>query len=52
MDDEATVNLMGDMNLSEGIINIYVIEVIARDGYTTQEYRLNITRDSEEYTLS
>jgi len=50
-DTEATVNLMGDLELKEGIVNIYVIEVIARDGFTTQEYRLNITRDSEEYTI-
>ena len=52
IDDEATVNLMGDFTLEEDIVNVYIIEVIAKDGYTTQEYRLNITRDSEEYTLS
>ena len=50
-DENATVNMMGDLNLVDGIINIYVIEVIAKDGYTTQTYTLNITRDSEEYTL-
>jgi hypothetical protein len=50
-DSEATINLMGDLNLVDGIVNIYVIEVIAKDGYTTQTYTLNITRDSAEYTL-
>ncbi len=50
-DSEATVNMMGDLNLVDGIVNIYVIEVIAKDGYTTQTYTLNITRDSAEYTL-
>ena len=50
-DENATVNMMGDLNLVDGIINIYVIEVIAKDGYTTQTYTLNITRDSAEYTL-
>jgi len=51
-DSEATVNLMGDLELENGMINIYTIEVIAKDGYTTQEYTLNITRDSKEYTLT
>jgi len=52
-DPKATVNLMGDLELENGMINIYTIEVIAEDGYTTQEYTLNITRDrnSKEYTL-
>ena len=50
-DENATVNMMGDLNLVDGIVNIYVIEVIAKDGYTTQTYTLNITRDSAEYTL-
>ena len=50
-DSEATVNLMGDITLGEDIINVYTIEVIAKDGYTTEEYTLNITRDSEEYTI-
>ena len=50
-DSEATVNLMGDIILGEDIINVYTIEVIAKDGYTTEEYTLNITRDSEEYTI-
>ena len=50
-DENATVNMMGDLTIHEGMINIYVIEVIAKDGYTTQTYTLNITRDSEEYTL-
>ncbi|MDE6285145.1 MAG: cadherin-like beta sandwich domain-containing protein, partial [Bacilli bacterium] len=50
-DEEATVNLMGDLTLSKEGISIYVVEVIARDGYTTQEYRINITRDNEELTL-
>ena len=42
---------MGDIELTPDIINVYRIEVIAKDGYTTEEYILNITRDSEEYTL-
>ncbi len=50
-DPESTVNLLGDLDLSLDIINIYTIEVIAKDGYTTQEYKLNITRDSTTYTL-
>lgn len=50
-DPEATVNLMGDLTIHEGMINIYVIEVIAKDGYTTETYTLNITRDSAEYSL-
>ncbi len=50
-DPEATVNLMGDLTINEGMINIYVIEVIAKDGYTTETYTLNITRDSAEYSL-
>ncbi len=50
-DANATVNLMGDINLIPDMINIYTIEVIAKDGYTTQNYILNITRDSEEYSL-
>jgi hypothetical protein len=43
-DEFATVNLMGDLNLIAGASNTYIIEVIARDGYTTQEYRLNVVR--------
>ena len=50
-DSQATVNMMGDLDLVSDMINIYVIEVIAKDGYTTQEYKLNITRDSSEYSL-
>ena len=50
-DNEATVNLMGDITLHPDMINIYTIEVIAKDGYTTQEYTLIITRDSLDYTL-
>ena len=50
-DPEATVNLMGDLTIHEGMINIYVIEVIAKDGYTTETYTLNITRDSAEHSL-
>jgi hypothetical protein len=50
-DPEATVNLMGDLTINEGMINIYVIEVIAKDGYTTETYTLNITRDSAEHSL-
>ena len=42
---------MGELNLIEGVINTYIIEVIAKDGYTTQEYKINITRDSLEYTI-
>ena len=43
-DEFATVNLMGDLKLIAGASNTYIIEVIARDGYTTQEYRLNVVR--------
>jgi len=50
-DSEATVNLMGDLPLSKDIVNIYTVEVIAKDGYTVQEYKLNITRDSTIYSL-
>ncbi len=50
-DENATVNLMGDLTIHEGMINIYVIEVIAKDGYTTETYTLNITRDSAEHSL-
>ena len=42
---------MGDIELTRDIVNVYKIEVIAKDGYTTEEYILNITRDSEDYTL-
>ena len=44
LDNEANVNLMGDIELLRDINNKYIIEVIAKDGYTTQEYILNITR--------
>jgi len=50
-DSEATINFIGDLDLSLDIINIYTIDVIAKDGYTSQEYKLNITRDSTVYTL-
>ena len=50
-DSNATVNLMGDLNLIDGVTNTYIVEVIAKDGYTTQEYKIHITRDSLEYTI-
>lgn len=50
-DTSATVNMMGDLTLVNGMVNVYVIEVIAKDGYTTQQYTLNVTRDSSDYTL-
>ena len=50
-DMDATVNMMGDLTLVNGMVNVYVIEVIAKDGYTTQQYTLNVTRDSSDYTL-
>ncbi len=50
-DSNATVNLMGDVNLVDRSISTYIVEVIAKDGYTTQEYKINITRDSLEYTI-
>ncbi len=50
-DVDATVNMMGDLTLVNGMVNVYVIEVIAKDGYTTQQYTLNVTRDSSDYTL-
>ncbi len=50
-DKDATVNLMGDLNLVDGSTSTYIVEVIAKDGYTTQEYKIHITRDSLEYTI-
>ena len=50
-DPNATVNFMGDLELIDGVVNTYIIEVIAKDGYTTQEYKIHITRDSLEYTI-
>ncbi len=52
IDYNATINKMGNITLKKGIINIYTIEVIARDGYTTETYTLNITLDSEDYSLT
>ena len=50
-DPEATVNLMGDLDLIADVTNTYIVEVIAKDGYTTQQYKIHITRDSLEYTI-
>ena len=52
VDSEASVNLMGDIELLKDSNNVYTIEVIAKDGYTTQEYKLNITRDNDLYTIN
>ncbi len=55
MDPNATVNLMGDLNLYAGASTEYIIEVIARDGYTTQEYKIIVKRakfDLESITPS
>jgi len=35
-DENATVNMMGDLNLTDGIVNIYVIEVIAKNEKITR----------------
>ena len=52
VDSDASINLMGDIELLKDSNNVYTIEVIAKDGYTTQEYKLNITRDNDLYTLN
>ena len=52
IDSEASVNLMGDIELLKDSNNVYTIEVIAKDGYTTQEYKLNITRDNDLHTIN
>ncbi|MDE5586914.1 MAG: hypothetical protein K2I72_00920, partial [Bacilli bacterium] len=50
-DPDATVNMMGDLELIDGVTNTYIIEVIAKDGYTSQQYKIYLTRDSLEYTI-
>jgi len=55
MDPNATVNLMGDLNLYAGASTEYIIEVIAKDGFTTQEYKIIVKRakfDLESITPS
>ena len=42
--DTSTVTIDGDMELSTKNTNVFNIKVLAADGFTTQTYKINITR--------
>ena len=44
-DKNATINKAANLNLSTANENIYIVKVTAPDGFTTEEYKIYITRE-------